>query len=255
MTPRALFTPPGRCSPLPLTHRTHRTPRIQYSYLVSHPDIVQPAVKESNFFTGKCEISGYRLDCQPRATINYLNDMRITSFSTWKVKGQRASFDATPKIFDLGAQGLARVLREKMPWVKLVVSYREPISRSISKHVMLWDKNQTTAQGEPVCMNQLGHDLAFCLEHDRQPIMGNPRDSYYSHPLQAWIDAFPTDQIHVIQVRALCAIGVFGARLLIRPTSSSHSLRLTTRLTTRLASRSTKTSSRSERSRLQSCGG
>ena len=120
--------------------------------------------------------------------------MRISSFSTWKVKGQRASFDATPKVFDLGAQvrtmscfhrapgaaviqhqpstsihpppakrgplaggvfhslprlpltlltqGLPQILREKMPWLKLVVSYREPISRSISKHVMLWDKNQ-----------------------------------------------------------------------------------------------------------------
>lgn len=151
--------------------------------------------------------SGYRLDCQPRATINYLNDMRISSFSTWRVKGQRAPFDATPKVFDLGAQGLARVLREKMPWLKLVVSYREPISRSISKHVMLWDKNQTSARGEPVCMNQPGADLAYCLEHDTQPIMGNPRDSYYSHPLQAWLDAFPAKQIHVIQYENLVAVG------------------------------------------------
>ena len=168
-----------------------------YSYLTRHPDIIKPAVKESNFLTGSCQIQGYRLDCKPGSTLAYLNDMRISSFSTWKVKGQRASFDATPKVFDLGAQvrrchlstglpaplvcrgdghppsinhhpwsardrnaalcsaaltlcpvsaplpqGLPQILREKMPWLKLVVSYREPISRSISKHVMLWDKNQ-----------------------------------------------------------------------------------------------------------------
>jgi hypothetical protein len=75
-----------------------------YSYLTRHPDIIKPAVKESNFLTGSCQIQGYRLDCKPGSTLAYLNDMRISSFSTWKVKGQRASFDATPKVFDLGAQ-------------------------------------------------------------------------------------------------------------------------------------------------------
>ena len=75
-----------------------------YSYLTRHPDIIKPSVKESNFLTGSCQIQGYRLDCKPGSTLAYLNDMRISSFSTWKVKGQRASFDATPKVFDLGAQ-------------------------------------------------------------------------------------------------------------------------------------------------------
>ena len=66
---------------------------------------------------------------------------------------------------------------------------------------------QTLAQGDPVCMNQPGHDLAFCLEHDKNPIMGVPRDSYYSHPLQYWLDAFPAEQIHVVQYENLVAVG------------------------------------------------
>ncbi len=56
-------------------------------------------------------------------------------------------------------------------------------------------------------MNQPGHDLAFCLEHDKNPIMGVPRDSYYSHPLQYWLDAFPAEQIHVVQYENLVAVG------------------------------------------------
>ena len=58
-----------------------------------------------------------------------------------------------------------------------------------------------------MCMNQPGHDLAFCLEHDKNPIMGVPRDSYYSHPLQYWLDAFPAEQIHVVQYENLVAVG------------------------------------------------
>jgi hypothetical protein len=173
-----------------------------YIYLIEHPEVITPQTKEANYFTGKCKVEGYRLDCKPGATSKYLNDMRISSFSTWKVKGQKASFEATPRIFDMGPQ-LAQVLREKMPWVKIVVSYREPISRSISKHVMLWDKNQTTAHGESVCMNQEGNDLAYCLGNDMNPIMGTPRDTYYSYPLQFWVDHFPPEQLHVIQYEEL----------------------------------------------------
>ena len=66
---------------------------------------------------------------------------------------------------------------------------------------------QTLAQGDPVCMNQPGHDLAFCLEHDKNPIMGVPRDSYYSHPLQYWLDAFPAEQIHIVQYENLVSVG------------------------------------------------
>eukprot|EP00204_Picochlorum_oklahomense_P003435 CAMPEP_0118806404 /NCGR_PEP_ID=MMETSP1161-20130426/31523_1 /TAXON_ID=249345 /ORGANISM="Picochlorum oklahomensis, Strain CCMP2329" /LENGTH=109 /DNA_ID=CAMNT_0006735583 /DNA_START=48 /DNA_END=374 /DNA_ORIENTATION=- len=33
--------------------------------------------------------------------------------------------------------------------------------------------------------------------------MGNPKKSYYSHPLKAWLDNFPKEQLHLVQYEDL----------------------------------------------------
>ena len=100
----------------------------------------------------------------------------------------------------------AETLYELMPWVKLVASYREPISRSISKYVMLVDKLNVGCMAE--------NDLTWCLLKDKTPILGNPKKSYYSHPLQAWIDNFPKEQLLLIQYEDL--VGERQAEELVR---------------------------------------
>ncbi len=85
----------------------------------------------------------------------------------------------------------AEILREYMPWLKLISSMREPISRSMSKYIMAKDKFESG------CL--MNHTMVFCLRRDREKLFGNPKNAYYSRPLKAWLDNFPTDQILLVQ--------------------------------------------------------
>eukprot|EP00889_Picochlorum_renovo_P004689 jgi/Picre1/31719/NNA_007070.t1 len=127
-----------------------------YKYLIHHPEVIVPKVKEASLFTDRCSFEGKRMDCP---------DERVQT------------------MYDL------------MPWVRLISSMREPISRSISKYVMLWDKQIDS------CMTN--NTLTHCLTRDKTPIMGNPKKSYYSHPLKAWLDNFPKEQLHLVQYEDL----------------------------------------------------
>jgi len=55
-------------------------------------------------------------------------------------------------------------LYELMPWLKLIASLREPISRTISKFVMWEDK---FSQG---CLEE--NTLSECLLRNREPLFG-----------------------------------------------------------------------------------
>lgn len=165
-----------------------------YKYLIHHPEVVVPKVKEASLFTDRCSFEGKRLDCPDERVREYIQDfLRVKGFVT--SEAQRAVFEATPRIMDMGPV-FAEILHDLMPWVKLVSSMREPISRSISKYVMLWDKDVNKS-----CIHD--HSLVYCLGRDDTPIMGNPKDSYYSHPLKAWLDNFPKEQLHLIQYEDL----------------------------------------------------
>jgi hypothetical protein len=145
-----------------------------YKYLIHHPEIIVPRVKEASLFTDRCSFEGKRMDCPDERVREYIQDfLRLKGF-THKDQGQRAVFEATPRIMDLGPV-FAEPMYQMMPWIKLISSMREPISRSISKHVMLWDKGL-----ENQCISN--NSLVYCLKNDETPIMGNPKESYYSHP-------------------------------------------------------------------------
>lgn len=165
-----------------------------YKYLIHHPEVIVPKVKEASLFTDRCSFEGKRMDCPDERVREYIQDfLRAKGFSQ-KSRGQRAVFEATPRIMDLGPV-FAETLYDLMPWVRLISSMREPISRSISKYVMLWDKQIDS------CMTN--NTLTHCLTRDTTPIMGNPKKSYYSHPLKAWLDNFPKEQIHLVQYEDL----------------------------------------------------
>jgi len=165
-----------------------------YKYLIHHPEVVVPKVKEADLFTNRCSFEGKRMDCPDEKVREYIQDI-LHSGRFVRDEAQRAVFEATPRIMDLGPV-LAEGLYELMPWVKLISSMREPISRTISKYVMLFDKGINSS-----CIHD--HSLVHCLRNDDTPIMGNPKQSYYSHPLKAWLDNFPKEQLHLIQYEDL----------------------------------------------------
>ena len=143
-----------------------------------------PKSKEPALFTNGCSFEGKRMDCPEERVREYIQDtLRVEGFA--KDKAQRAVFEATPRIMDLGPV-FADTMYDLMPWVRLISSMREPISRSISKYVMLWDKGVNSS-----CIHE--NSLVYCLGKDDTPIMGNPKDSYYSRPLKAWLDTFPKE--------------------------------------------------------------
>ena len=169
-----------------------------YKYLIHHPEIIVPRVKEASLFTDRCSFEGKRMDCPDERVREYIQDfLRLKGF-THKDQGQRAVFEATPRIMDLGPV-FAEPMYQMMPWIKLISSMREPISRSISKHVMLWDKGL-----ENQCISN--NSLVYCLKNDETPIMGNPKESYYSHPLKAWVDNFPREQLLLVQYEDLVSM-------------------------------------------------
>ena len=74
-----------------------------YKYLIRHPDVVVPKKKEPSLFTDRCTFEGKRMDCPDWRVREYIQDLlRSRSFAT-KVKGQRAVFEATPRIMDVRA--------------------------------------------------------------------------------------------------------------------------------------------------------
>lgn len=85
----------------------------------------------------------------------------------------------------------AEILREYMPWLKLISSMREPISRSMSKYIMAKDKFESG------CL--MNHTMVFCLRRDKEKLFGNPKNAYYSRPLKGWLDNFPQDQLLLVQ--------------------------------------------------------
>lgn len=164
-----------------------------HSYLVKHPNVLAPIKKEPAFFTDRCEYIGRKMVCPPSKEYEYIRlYMRRDRFV--ENEGRELVYDATPRIFDLGPE-LADIMYDTMPWMKLVVSLREPISRAISKYVMFKDKF-----GKGCFTNET---LSWCLLHDKERFYGNPRKRYYSVPLRYWTDSFPASQIKLIQYEDL----------------------------------------------------
>ncbi|KAI8102861.1 hypothetical protein M9434_005653 [Picochlorum sp. BPE23] len=168
-----------------------------YRYLNTHPAFMNPKKKEPALFTNRCDFTGKKMFCPPYRVKEYIETI-LKRDKFVKSGGNVIMFEATPRIFDLGPD-LAEILYDLMPWLKLVVSLREPISRSISKYVMFKEKfNKGCFVDKP---------LDWCLQFSKDPFYGNPQRKYYSRPLGFWLDSFPVQQIKLIQYEELVGEG------------------------------------------------
>ena len=135
------------------------------------------------------------LDCPEISTKWYINTtLRLADFVA--AQGKVSPFEASTHIVRSGDY-LSTPLRKLMPWTKLVISLREPISRAASMLIHLKDQNQ-----EGCLMNRT---LADCLLSESQ-INGAPsgaRTTNYTFPLATWLNEWPREQIHVIQYEEL----------------------------------------------------
>ena len=163
-----------------------------YYYLGHHRQINQPVNKEPEFFTNGC-MNNIRKGCSEQGTINYIrNTLQLSNYV--RHNGTIATYEASTHYSRKGSR-IAADLYDTFPWVKIVMSLREPISRAAS---MLVHKNYSSGEG---CLSKPGQNMSSCLVNYSQisgDTSGGPAE-YYS-VLKTWIDAFPRDQLFIILV-------------------------------------------------------
>ena len=163
-------------------------------HIAEHPEVLKPSGKEPEFLSFKCKFNPPD-DCPDYSSRRYVNySLRIDEFVA--SKGTLSTFEASTHIVR-GGDLLAPRLYEIMPWVKLVISLREPISRAASMLIHLQDND------EGGCLME--KSLGECLLTESQ-INGAPsgaRTLNYSSPVTWWLDAYPDEQVHIIQYEEL----------------------------------------------------
>lgn len=156
--------------------------------------MLKPSGKEPEFLSFKC-LYNPPLDCPVVSTQLYINTtLRLADYLA--AGGKASPFEASTHIVR-GGDLLSPPLHVIFPWVKLVISLREPISRAASMLIHLKDQNK-----EGCLMNRT---LADCLLTESQ-INGAPsgaRTTNYTFPMATWLQEWPADQIHVIQYEEL----------------------------------------------------
>jgi hypothetical protein len=163
-------------------------------HLTSHPQVLPPSIKEPEFFTNGCRYSPAR--CPAAAQRAYIRrTLRLDAFLA--ANGTLAPFEGSTH-YVRSADKLARPLMQALPWVKIVVSLREPVSRAIS---MLVHNKERNAHG---CL--ASRPLGDCLLGDSQVAGGDgagapPRN--YSRPLAAWLRECGRGRMHVIQASSV----------------------------------------------------
>ncbi|KAL4430049.1 hypothetical protein ABPG77_004419 [Micractinium sp. CCAP 211/92] len=155
-----------------------------FHHLVLHPSVQCPSEKEPEFFTDDCQHDPLNcpLDKQRDYIQQTLHINRVLRHNAY-----RAMFEGSTHYGREGPR-IAQGLREVFPWVKLIASMREPISRGISMLAHNLDKSSIG------CLTR--RDVFSCLQRDLPALN-------YTTPLSAWLEAFPREQIMLLQYENL----------------------------------------------------
>lgn len=192
------------------------------AYLHRHPQALGSNPKETRFFNvvGNCshpDSPTRPWGCDKAQEERYL--LRTLARDAVVQSGlTRAAFEASTDYSWMPAM-VASGIRRELPWLKLVVSMREPISTAISGAV---HRMEIIAQfvgtwpdwwvPEPAdeCLDRLrlgrtGTSMADCLRIR----LGTDKSRWfdYSLAIAGWLHAFPAEQLHVIQYENLTAPG------------------------------------------------
>jgi len=164
-------------------------------YLEEHSQIDKPRVKEPNFFSRDCHEKPPE-QCSEKNTTNYINSI-LHKPKYIEQRGRIACMEASTHIVRAG-HNLAPRMAKLMPWLKIIVQFREPISRAASMLIHNKDVNNVG------CLTR--SPMAHCLLHHSQ-LTEMEKNKYepltYTEAIQPWIENFPKDQIHIVQYETL----------------------------------------------------
>lgn len=159
------------------------------THLRSHPQFLPSVSKESHWFT-VCRNSRKNTNCRAPSLRNYLLQfLRIQDAALGGL--ERATIDASVDYAWKG-RSLSKEIHDLFPWLKIVMMMREPISRMIS-YTRMFTIKDVRGKG---CMPP--KTIYGCLSK------GLSRESaVYANALEAWLETFPAEQVHVIQFEEL----------------------------------------------------
>jgi len=161
-------------------------------HLGKHDDALRPAHKEPEFFTKDCN-DNPPSGCSKEDSEKYIKEtLKLDEFVA--SKGSKAAFESSTHVVRRGEK-MAPALHKLVPWVKIVINVREPISRAASMLIHMKDVYQEGCLAEK--------DLGYCL-HARSQIRGlrDGTTTYYD-ALSSWFTHWPAEQIIVVQYEEL----------------------------------------------------
>ena len=172
-----------------------------YQHLSDHPAVLASVEKEPEFFTLKCRGNPF-FGCRSEDQKHYIREI-LQRDRYIGAGGRLMAFEASTH-YAMNGDVLAAGMQKAMPWIKVVASLREPISRAASMLVHMYDK------GAGCLAENRKRSLYYCLTTASQ-LTGHPGpynmlDSphgNYSTALEAWMKTFDSNNLHVIQYESL----------------------------------------------------
>ena len=165
-------------------------------HLAKHPELSKSLIKEPEFLSYSCKFEPPDKCPNDSKSTWYIEDVLKRS-EYIASRGSIMVFESSTHMVRGGAR-LAPALRRSMPWLKLILSMREPISRAASMLIHNFDKGRG-------CMNNENGTLVTCLVNESQIsvrggyLLDTPRGPYaptnYTDVLKSWLQTWPAEQV------------------------------------------------------------
>ncbi|KAH7618138.1 hypothetical protein NADE_000337 [Nannochloris sp. 'desiccata'] len=163
-------------------------------HLSSHPQVINSDERASEFFTTKCHDSP-STGCSRADEAHYIQ-RTLQRNAVAAAEGRIMSFESSIQYAAAGDL-LASQLSETLPWLKIVTTFREPISRAFS---FLAHRAYRENTG---CLAMKTVDVYPCLIHE---LLESTEGGSYSQSMAHWMRAFPKEQLYVVQYEGLSGV-------------------------------------------------
>lgn len=162
-----------------------------YCHLIQHPQVQHPREKETHWLSQQCEPRA--LSCSPDAEQHYLAEV-LNLPEAARYRFTKAAFEGSTH-YVLEADWMPRQLAETFPWLRVVISLRDPISQAIAMHL-----HNVMHQREMNCTRE-GNETSIyhCI---RRALKENSR-SHYPSKLAKWMEHFPRGKLRFVQYESL----------------------------------------------------
>ncbi|KAI7837039.1 hypothetical protein COHA_009116 [Chlorella ohadii] len=161
-----------------------------FHHLAQHPQVLHSFPKEPEFFTETCNFNALR--CNRSAQFQYMRDV-LRFVDAQSINFTAAAFEGSTH-YALEGRWLAPQMAHLFPWLRMIVSMREPISQAISMVFHNLDSNRNVG-----CYQRGNGQIYRCgLEYLED-------ESRYANWLKPWLAAYPPEQLYLFQYENLTA--------------------------------------------------